>query len=112
MDEARNNTREESMAFVMGLIDNRDWALLREHICRWPVAEIADLLSELDKPDRVLLFRVLPRNAATEVFSYLETAEQDELLKELTDEMCIRDRVCCMQEECEGLHAEPCEGGS
>lgn len=86
MDDARNNTREESMAFVMGLIDKRDWALLREHISRWPVAEIADLLSELNKPDRVLLFRVLSRNAATEVFSYLETAEQDELLRELTDE--------------------------
>ncbi|MGI6628422.1 MAG: magnesium transporter [Bacillota bacterium] len=97
MDEVRNEennikgTTGDEMKYtakdtIMALIDNRDWASLRKHIARRPVAEIADFLSELGKPDRVLLFRVLPRNVATEVFSYLETSEQDELLKELTDE--------------------------
>lgn len=74
------------MKVVKDMIGHRDWVSLRKHVVKWPIAEIADFLSELDKPDRVLLFRVLPRYVATEVFSYLEAFEQDELLKELTDE--------------------------
>lgn len=78
--------KNADLDFVRKLIGRSDWSSLREYVGRWPVAEMADVLSELDKPERVLLFRVLPRNAATEVFAYLDASDQDELLKELTDE--------------------------
>ena len=48
--------------------------------------DIADVLIQLDKPSRVLLFRCLPRKTAADVFSELEGEDTDSLLKELTDE--------------------------
>jgi magnesium transporter len=51
-----------------------------------PAPDIADLLAGLEKPARVLLFRVLPRQSSSEVFSYLESSGKDALLKDLTNE--------------------------
>lgn len=75
------------MGVIKSLIDARNWDGLRDYLVEnVPIAEIADLLSDLDKGDRVLVFRVLPREIAAEVFAYLEPFEQDDLLRDLTDE--------------------------
>ncbi len=74
------------IGFVKDLIHKSDWASLRRYVARRLVVETADVLTELDKPERVLLFRLLARDSAADVFAYLETQDQDELLKELTDE--------------------------
>jgi magnesium transporter len=71
---------------IQELIERRHWSELREVLDDWAAPEIADLLLQLRKEDRVLLFRALPRDAATEVFSHLEPEQEDELLRELTDE--------------------------
>ncbi len=68
------------------LLRERRWSELREALADWPAPEIAELLLELDKADRIILFRALPRWIAAEVFSYLEPAQQDALLRELTDQ--------------------------
>jgi magnesium transporter len=71
---------------IKELIQSRNWAGLREKVSSWRVPDIADLLADLEKPDRVLLFRCLPRTVATEVFLEFETPDQENLLAELTDE--------------------------
>jgi magnesium transporter len=71
---------------IMEMIERRDWASLREAVADWPAPEVADLLLTLPKADRVLLYRVLPREQAAEAFSHLEPQEQDHLLRDLTDE--------------------------
>jgi magnesium transporter len=48
--------------------------------------EIADLLLELEKADRILVFRLLPRELSSEAFSYLDGDHQDALAGELTSE--------------------------
>jgi magnesium transporter len=68
------------------LIAARRWAELREVLEDWPAPEIADLLLDLRKSDRVLLYRALARRDAAETFSYLEVDQQDALLMELSDE--------------------------
>ncbi|MEN3026212.1 MAG: magnesium transporter [Chlorobiota bacterium] len=68
------------------LLQHHRWNELREAIADWSTPEIADLLLDLDKEGRVLLFRALPRWSAAEVFSHLEPAQQDALLRELTDQ--------------------------
>lgn len=68
------------------LINNRSWNDLREVLTTWHSPEIVDLLLDIDKKDRVLLFRALPRELSSDVFSYLEYEQRDELLKELTDQ--------------------------
>jgi magnesium transporter len=71
---------------ILELIDGRRWGELRDALAEWPPPEIADLLLHLRKEDRVLLFRALPRSLSTDVFAYLEPGQQDDLLRDLTDE--------------------------
>lgn len=71
---------------ILALIQLRDWAALRDVLARWPAPEVADLLLHLRKPDRVLLFRALPRPLAAAAFAELSFEQQNSLLKDLTDE--------------------------
>jgi magnesium transporter len=71
---------------IRELIAARDWTALRDRMSKWRVPDIADLLAELDKENRVLLFRSLPRSIAAEVFAEFETPDQEALLVDLTDE--------------------------
>lgn len=66
------------------LIEKADWATVREVIQNTPYAEIADLLFRLDLKDRMVLFRLLPRNISAEVFAQLEYDQQNKLLDDLT----------------------------
>lgn len=71
---------------IQELIDNQNWAGLRESVEDWPIPEIADLLTDLEKTNRVLFFRALPKTQMSDVFSHLEPEYQNYLLLELTDE--------------------------
>lgn len=71
---------------IQELIENRDWSAVRDRMSHWRVQDIADLLEELDKQYRVLLFRSLPRAIAADVFSHFDAPDQEHLLTELTDE--------------------------
>lgn len=68
------------------LIDQADWARLREMLVNLPAPEVADLLLSLGKTNRVLVLRLLPKRQAAEVSSYLDTDHLNAILKELTDE--------------------------
>jgi len=68
------------------LIENKSWPELRALVSDWPAPETAELLLRMDKSDRVLLFRFLPRAVSTDVFAHLSTESQVALVKELTDE--------------------------
>lgn len=71
---------------ILELIQARDWTALQEVLTEWPAPEVADLLLNLPKADRGLLFRSLPREFEAEVFSHLDFEQQNELLLNLTDE--------------------------
>jgi magnesium transporter len=71
---------------IEAYIEGRKWTELRKVVADWPPYDIADLILELEKPDRVLLFRSLLRDQASLVFAELDPIDRDNLLKELTDE--------------------------
>jgi magnesium transporter len=71
---------------VKGLIEQNRLAELREIISDYPVADIADFILHIDKHDRVILFRLLPRKISSEVFICMESEDRNALLKDLTDE--------------------------
>ncbi|MEX2571534.1 MAG: magnesium transporter [Gemmatimonadota bacterium] len=68
------------------LIRRKDWSRLRESLAVWPAPELTDLLLSLPKEERVLFFRALPRDLAADVFSHVVPADQDDLLRDLSDE--------------------------
>lgn len=67
------------------LIDTRSWSGVRAVLRDVPPPELAELLFEVEKPNRILLFRSLHRDQSAEVFSHLDPGLQDALLKDLTD---------------------------
>ena len=67
-------------------IKNRRWRELKEAISTWHPSDIADLFKEIEIRDRVLIFRLLPKDLQSEVFSYLETNIQEEIIRGLGSE--------------------------
>ena len=77
---------EDRSSEVQELIEARDWARLRNLVSQWPAQEVAQVLGAVDKPSRVLLFRLIRRDLAADTFAYMDAESRDALLKELTDE--------------------------
>jgi len=71
---------------ILDLLAQHDWQAIREALADWPAPELAELLGELRKPDRVLLYRALPRRTASDLFAYLDLDRQDALLRDLSDD--------------------------
>lgn len=70
---------------IRDLIEARDWRQLREVLVDLSVHDVADILPDILTKDRAVVFRMLPRDRATEVFEHLETDDQELLLESLKD---------------------------
>ncbi|MFQ3566653.1 MAG: magnesium transporter [Aggregatilineales bacterium] len=77
---------EEIVTNVRTLIDQQNWQAVRAELSKWPEPEIAELLFDLDEHERIVIFRLLPREISGEVFAQLEYDLQNQLLEELTHE--------------------------
>lgn len=71
---------------VEELLEARQWAALRERLAAESPPDLGDLLLDLGKADRAVVFRVLSRPVATEVFASLRPEHKDALLRDLTDD--------------------------
>ena len=75
-----------SVSDIKALLEQQRWTEIRQALTGWPAPELTDLLLELEKIDRVLLFRMLPRPLSSQVFAHLDSEQQTALLKNLTDD--------------------------
>jgi magnesium transporter len=71
---------------IKELIANRQWHALKDALADWYPSDVAELLLDLEKSDRVLLYRAIPRHLAADVFANLEPQHQNALLIDLTDQ--------------------------
>jgi len=78
-------TMEELREQVRSLVEEHDWLAVRRLLAEMSVPEVADLLEGVEMPERLLVFRLLPRDFSDDVFSYLDGPEQDVILGGLTD---------------------------
>jgi magnesium transporter len=91
---------------VQKLIDQRDLHALRDRLVEVPAVEIAEIFQGLSDEERVLIFRILPRDHAAEIFSQLEVDIQKSVLSGLGDrqtarllgEMAADDRTALLEE--------------
>lgn len=67
-------------------VRDRDFARLRDMTRNRPGSDLAELLTELGVEDQVVVFRVLPRKLAAEVFEYLSLESQEALVKGMAKE--------------------------
>ncbi len=104
------NTQEEQFDMLLeqmtDLLDNRRYLEMRELFSEINRADIAQLLEELPQQKLPLVFRILPKEDAAEVFAYFESDIQEYLirafsdreLKEVLDELYIDDTVDMIEE--------------
>lgn len=66
------------------LIKAKDWITLKEVLNDVPAVDVSELLEELDNEVAVVIFRLLKKDKAADVFSYLSTMKGAELLDMFT----------------------------
>ena len=64
----------------------RDFASVRQAFSEQFPADVAELIESLEEEERALLFRLLPRDQASETFEYLAPEAQEGLIKALARE--------------------------
>jgi magnesium transporter len=75
---------------LTGLIERREFNRLREVLCEFPPAEIAEIFSDLPAEDQAVLLRILPHALAADVFEHLDHEDQERLLLALGNEQVAR----------------------
>ena len=71
---------------IKELLASKDWRILKEILSEWAAQDIVDLLDSIDATDRVIVFRILPRDLAADVFSELKSSQQRSLLRQMSNE--------------------------
>ncbi|RPI22260.1 MAG: magnesium transporter [Acidobacteria bacterium] len=71
---------------VHAIVAARDFGRLRHTLEHWAPSGIAKLLEDLPVDERALVFRLLPRKLAAEVFEYFPVEAQEPLLKAMAKE--------------------------
>ena len=87
---------------LLELVEQRKFRSLTELLSQMNEVDIAEFLDELDVEQEILVFRLLPKDTAAEVFTYLENTEDQEKLigalsdrelREVLDELSLDDTV-------------------
>ena len=87
---------------LLELVEQRKFRSLKELLSQMNEVDIAEFLDELDVEQEILVFRLLPKDTAAEVFTYLENTEDQEKLigalsdrelREVLDELYLDDTV-------------------
>ncbi|PKM94005.1 MAG: magnesium transporter [Firmicutes bacterium HGW-Firmicutes-1] len=88
------------------LIEEKNFSLIQKELLELQEADIAEFLNELEAKEVLLLFRLLPKVIASEVFVYLDVERQTEIseliseqeLKEIIDELYFDDKIDLIEE--------------
>jgi len=100
------NERAEIVRGIEENLAQKQYSRLRDMIIRMEAADIALVLEDLDERQTALVFRLLPKELAAEVFVELGTDRQELLiqgfsnaeLKEVLDELYLDDAVDIVEE--------------
>ncbi|WP_246798137.1 magnesium transporter [Alkalibacter rhizosphaerae] len=94
------------MENLFALLENKDYKGLRAHLSTLHAPDIADAMEQTQEKESLLIFRLLPKDLAVEVFSHMEPfyqAEFSELIREeelrdLVDELYFDDKIDYLEE--------------
>ena len=63
---------------VRELLDSKQYTRLRQMLAELNDADIAVLLEELEEQDMLKVFRILPKDLAADVFSYMDVEQVED----------------------------------
>lgn len=70
---------------VLSLIEEKKFSRLRQILAEMNPADIAQILGEVNEKDLPIVFRILPKELAAEVFAFLESDMQQFLIEKFSD---------------------------
>jgi len=71
---------------IKELLEGKNWRVLKDALSMWPSQDIVELLDSIEEDKRIIVFRLLPRDLAAEVFSELDSVAQKDLLHQMSNE--------------------------
>jgi magnesium transporter len=91
---------------IRELIEKRNFSALQRLFNDWLPVDLAELISDLPEHEQAILFRLLPKEVATDTFEYLDFDAQQNLLNALTQKdvthilnsMSADDRTALLEE--------------
>ena len=87
MDEKREF--EEIVEAVLELLEEKKYTAARNELLLLNAADIAEVMTEIidevSLEDAIIIFRMLPKDISVDVFSYLSTDDQVEVVNRITD---------------------------
>ena len=94
------------MENIKELIDTKQFKIIQENLNSLHVVDIAEIIDELETPNQTIVFRLLPKELAAEVFSYLSIEKQLEIvnsirfeeLQPILDDLYLDDKVDLLME--------------
>lgn len=70
---------------VRELLETKQYTRLRQKMAEMNAADIAAIMEEFDEEDMLRIFRILPKNLAADVFSYMEVDSQQFIITSLSE---------------------------
>ena len=101
-----DDNREELLERLEDLLTRKQYAALRDELVQLEPADIASLFADLPKEQLPIVFRLLPKEPAAEVFVELDSDQQELLilgfsnteLEEVLDELFVDDAADLVEE--------------
>ena len=70
---------------ILDLLESKQYTVLRQRLSEMNEADIAVLMEELEEKDMLKIFRILPKDMAADVFSYMEVDSQQYIITSLSE---------------------------
>lgn len=78
-----NNPLKENQ--ILDLIEQKEYVLLKKELSDMKEVDVAEILDPLDPNTTLLIFRMLPKDLAVDVFSNFSSDQQREIINAITD---------------------------
>ena len=94
------------LAKVQELLEGKQYSLLKEELIKEQNVDIAEFIDELDAKHTLLVYRLLPKEIAADVFSHLSPESQAQLsvlvnekeLQDILDDLKFDDKIDFLEE--------------
>ena len=84
-NEAEEDWKMNEIKIIQELIKDKKYAQIKLMISEWNSVHIGEVLDALDKNNALIIFRMLPKDIAVEVFAYLPYERQMSIIETITD---------------------------
>ena len=76
---------ENIKEILFDLVSRKQFRQLKDELCEMNEFDIASFLEELDSEKQIIIFRMLPKELASDVFACLEVETQEHIINSITD---------------------------